>query len=322
MRRSRILVLTTLALLAAAGPAAAAGKAGTWWVAADGWFAEPTGADLDVAFKQSGALVGGGGVETSRYDSDFSGRIRAGWRESEAGGNGYSVSYWTWKDTSSYDESGVLNPIVSDPFFGFSFADRVRADGEAEATILDLALSRRMVATKKSSWSWTAGLRYASFEQSWDVENYDSALVSPGPVETVAIDLQSQGWGMTLGFAGQYLWHPRIRTYARAQAGLIQGRTDATYHDRGFDTFSSTFLTTAIERDPGESRIYQQLDMEARVIFNVWKTLDVSLGYQFFNWDDAGQADRFLDDIKSGPVSTSGNVAFSGWVLGVSYVFD
>ena len=119
-------------------------------------------------------------------------------------------------------------------------------------------------------------------------------------------------------------WHKKWRTTARAQIALIRGDTDASYLDRfiEFDPNSATFIPfrSKIERD-SDDRVFSHLELEARVSYNVWRTLDVSLGWWILRWEEAGEVDRFLDDFQAGPAFRREDVAFAGLTLGVSYWF-
>lgn len=326
MRRFPAFAIALLALLpfTFAGTAEAA-EPGTWWVAGDFWFAEASNLNLDVAVAEDRSLATGGRIVGLDFCQEFSGRLRGGWRPDDATKNGYSISIWNWDNDESLEKGGGVMPVVSDPFFANISSESVKSDASVQTTILDLMLSRRLAATRKSSWNWGIGLRYASYEIDWATDYFDSSLVPSGPRESVEIGVESSGIGFTAGIGGTYNWSPRWRTHGRAQIALLDGETEARYTDRGYidDPILGLlgFFTTALER-PGDDRVFHQVEVEASITYQIMEGLDVSLGYALLNWADAQQVDRLLDDVQGGLSFTRDDVAFDGFVLSVSYVFQ
>jgi hypothetical protein len=294
---------------------------GQWWAGADLVFAEPSNLNGDVAYDFSGGIFSGGPVISHDFDTELSGRIRGGWKDRDPSGNSYSLSWWSWDNDTSLEEGGGVQPIVSDAFFANSFADRVESDMSLKASILDLMVTRRLAATKRSAWFWGFGVRRSEVEQGWSVEYFDAGTPVVGPEESIDISVDSDGLGLTAGIGTTFSWHPRWRTHARAQFALLKGTTDASYTDRGYDTlFTNTFLTTSSERS--DDRVFQQIEVEAKVSFTVLTGFEIYLGYWFMNWGDALQVDRFLDDVQGGTASTREDLAFDGIVVGGTFTFE
>jgi len=327
--RAPVTITRTLAILAllasGAAPASAGWRDGRWTAALDGWFASPANLSLDPAIEFDTRLDNGGDVLGLDAGQAYSTRIRGGWRDG-SNENTYSVSWWSWDDDASLRKIGFMIPTLSDPFFGNVLAIRgVESAARIQARILDLTLSRRLAATKKANWQWGVGLRRATYDQEWDTDylDIDPNTFFPFVEEMVTVDVDSKGIGMTAGVGGSYQWHKRWRTTARAQVALLRGDTDAHYTD-AFEERDPNVgvinLFSRIDRD-GEDRIFKQLELEARVVYNVWRTLDVSLGYWFLDWSDVVQVDRFFDDVQGGPAFRREGIAFDGVVLGASYWF-
>jgi len=301
----------------------AAPEPGTWWVGADAWLAELVNVNLDVALRNDPSLTSGGEIVALDYGPEFSGRIRGGWQAKEASENSYSLSYWSYDQGESVSASGGVLPVISDPLFGNFNSQSVESTANVKSAMLDLILSRRLAGSRKAAWTWGVGLRQASFEKDWIIEYTDSVVVPSGPRETVRLDLESKGVGMTAGVGGSFNWGHKIRTLGRVQAALLRGDTDFAINDRGFndDILVQAFQTTGIERS-GEDRLFQQVELEARVIYRVWKTLDLSLGYMFTDLGEMSHVDRFLDDIQGAPGAFTNNASFHGIVFGASYLFE
>ncbi len=322
MRRIPLKALCAASALLLAASQAPAAPVGAWWVGGDLWFAEPTNLNTDVAFDFQGGVFSGGETISSDFDPELSGRIRGGWRDRDTSRNSYALSWWSWDNDDAVSEGAGVQPILTDPFFQNTFADRVESDVNIKASLLDLMALRRITATKHSAWYWGAGLRIASFEESWTTEYFDAGMPVTGPEESVDIDVESKGMGFTAGVGTTYSWHPRWQTHLRAQVALLKGDTDATYRDRGVVNIppSSVFLTSIVERS--DDRVFQQLELEGKVSFTVIPNFDVHLGYWLLSWGDAVQADRFLDDVQGGAYSGRDDLAFDGFIVGATWTFE
>jgi hypothetical protein len=332
MRRFFPLAPAVLALFPfTVATASAASDSGSWWLAADAWFAELSNVNLDVALETDLTLDSGGEVIGLDYGAEFSGRIRGGWQSDDPSSNGYSIMYWSWDEDESIDEGRgdeTVFPTLSDPVLANSISGRVESEVNVQAMILDVMMSRRMLATRRASWTWGAGLRYAKMEQEWDtlyVDPFD--LGDPNRAESVAISSESKGAGLTGGIEGSFRWHRRLRTSGRVQFALLRGEMEAKYRDEGFLQRRNRLFVhrrtvkTGIDRDD-EDRVQQQIELEARISYRVWRSLDVSLGYWFLNWSDVLQVDRFTDDWQGGLSFEQEGAAFNGFVFSVSYLFE
>lgn len=319
-----LIVLVISAAIAA--PAAAGVKDGQWWGAVDGYWAEPTNLGLDPGVKFNVRLTDGGSVMTVPFDHEFSTRLRAGWRDGD-GENTYSVSLWKWDHGTSMSDRALVIPTLSDPVFGNVLGAKVESEAAVTAKTLDLMVSRKLASTKKGSWFYGIGLRRATFRQDWNTDYFD---IDPNFFtlfieEHVDIKVKTEGTGITAGLGSSYQWSRKWRTSARAQLALLQGTTDSGYTDQFISLDPNapggfTLLIAQLER-ANDRRVQQQIELEARVSYNVWRTLDVSLSYSFLQWSDVSQFDRFFDDVQSTPQFRRENVAFQGLALGVSYWF-
>lgn len=321
MRRSLRATLILLALSPGAPTLARAALSdGTWWVAADGVIGQPSNLNLEAAIADRGAYARGGEVFNIGFDPTFSGRLRFGWRAAE-GENSYLASWWVWQGDETIGSGGGVIPTLSDPgYTANDFSNSFESHANVRANILDLLLSRRITGGKKGSFHWTTGLRHAEFEQHWDTDYFEPDPTIPlNREEHVRVDVDGKATGVTLGVAGTYQWAKRWRTIARAQIALLKGSMDSRYVDTDFRSLGPPFTKTAIFQE-GPDRINQQLELEARVSFNVWEGLDVSLGWWLLNWSDVNQVDRWMD-FSGAPSFTRQGVAFDGWVIGVAYAF-
>ena len=331
MRRWQLVPLAILTVLIfSASAASAAMKDGTWWVALDGWYAQPSNLDLDVAIqdKHDGDptdISAGGEVIGIDFSQGLSGKLRFGWR-APGDENAYYVSWWKWSHDESMEKRGGFLPILTSPYILWhaGYSDRVESSANIDAETLEVAMSRRMVSTKKAQWYWGVGLRSSSFEEQWGTDyfgpHYDPNVPGTFHQENVRINVKSKGIGIAGGIGSTYQWRKRLRTSFRAQMVILRGTTDAHYVDADLLSLGPPFDTATLDRK-GSERTFQQWELEARVIWNVWEGLDVSLGYSFLNWADAMEVDRYVDDVYGGPFFGRHGVAYDGWVLGVAYAF-
>jgi len=322
MRPSSLIPRTLIllgAILAAAAPAQAGLKDG-WWVGLDGWFARPENLVLDPGVQFNTKLDDGGNVLSVPFDYEYSTRIKGGWRN-PGGENIYSVSWWAWDHGSSLVDRTLVIPTLSDPVFTNLLSAKVDSDANLKTRITDFTISRKLTSTRRGAWYYGVGLRMASFRQNWDTLYYD---IDPNnftliPEEKVGINVFSKGTGLTVGLGSSFQWAKRWRTTARAQVAMLAGETDASYQDKFVDPTGALFIAQ-LKRN-NDRRVYQQIELEARVSYTVWKTLDVNLGYTFFQWNDAMEVARFFDDVQSAPEFHRDNIAYQGLTLGVSYWF-
>lgn len=324
--------LAAALLLVAAAPAEAATRSNTgWWVGVDGWFAQPGNLDLDTAVQDktdgdpTNSTVGGDLIGID-YGMELSGRLRFGWRDTGADRNSYFASYWWFDRNESMHQNGGMIPILIDPFLHLtsnSFSSRVESSANVKARILDLMLSRRLYGTKKSTWTWAAGLRNAKYEQTWGTDYFE---VDPNAgftffhEDSVNIHTQSTGTGITIGLGSQYQWPHKIRTTLRVQTALLRGGDDSKYEDVDLGSLGPPFDKSRLHRIDAQ-RVFQQWELEARVVYNVWRTLDVSLGYSFLDWQDVVSSDRLVDDVNGTPALERKSISFDGIVLGAVYSF-
>jgi hypothetical protein len=324
MRRfSPCSLLILILILAAISPTEAAGKPGTWWGALDAWNSELVNVNMDVGLTEDPGLTSGGSVVAHDYSAEFTGKIRAGWRAKDPTENSYTISYWNFDEGDSLDHFGGILPAISDPLFGNFSSSSAHSEVNVKASVLDLMITRRLAGSRKATWYWGAGIRKASYEQDWMIQYFDSSLGLGGPRETVKIGLESDALGMTAGIGGVFTWNSWLRTSARAQAALLSGETDFSLVDRGFndDILVLAFQTTGIERK-GEDRLIQQLEMEVRVLFRVWRALDLSVGYTFINLGSMAQVEKFFDDFQGAPGGSRRDAAFHGLTIGAAFSFN
>jgi len=326
MRQAPALARTVVALaviLIVASKAEAGIKDG-WWGSIDGYFAQPANLNLDAGVKFNANITDGGTVISVPYDHEYSTRLRGGWRD-EASENNYSISWWAWDHGASITDRTLVIPTLSDPFFGNTLSAKVVSEAATKTRVIDLAMSRKITSTKKGSWFYAAGLRLASFRQDWntDYSDIDPNTFTLFTEEKAQVGVFSSGAGITAGLGSVYQWSKRWRTSLRAQVAMLSGETDAEFIDKfiELDPNGGVNLLEAQLRRDGDKRVYQQLELEARVSYNVWKTLDINLGYNFFQWNDAMEVAHFADDVQSTPLFRRDNIAYQGATLGVTYWF-
>lgn len=328
------LMAVTLLLAASFGQPVQAAPSGQWWVGGDMLFTEPTNLNSDVAFKFDPNGFSGGEVLSHDFDTELSGRIRGGWKNRDATENSFSVSYWVFSSDSSLDGRNV-QPIVTDALFGKPFAETVESDMDLDVSILDVMLSRRLTATRNSAWFWGIGVRRAEMEQNLSVDYLDPLTFlsadpnvvtfdpNTTPTEAIKTNVDVDGIGLTAAIGATFSWHPRWKTHARVQFAMLKGETTANWRDRGWDDFFSsppTFQVSRAERT--DDRVFQQLELEAKVGFTVLSGFDLYLGYWLMNWQDVVQVDRFTDDFQGGFVSAREDLSLDGIVVGGSFTWE
>jgi len=213
MRRLRATLgtLVTIALFMAGGvPAFAAGGAGQWWGAVDGYWAQPLNLGLEPGVYFNTRLTDGGKVVTVPFDREFSTRLRGGWRDAQ-GDNTFSVSYWTWDHAASIDQRRLIIPTLSDPVFGNVLYARLESDAAITTRVADFMVSRKLASSKKGTWFYGVGLRHATFEEKWNNKGFD---IDPNSFvlfveEQADIKISTQGTGITMGLGSSFQWLAR-----------------------------------------------------------------------------------------------------------------
>lgn len=261
------------------------------------------------------------------WDEDFGGRAGLGYQW--ATGNSLVVSYWGYEgevDASGSSAPGdslafAIGPPVFDAGSGELVGDvgdpgffAVRTEVRAETG--DLTFARRHELADAFSMEWSAGARWARYEETHD-GSYDEDG-SPAGLDSFAADKRLEGemFGVRLGARGAY----RVGSVSLSSSlafsmldGELTGESSLTPNGSANSDLSPS---RAVLEDDGRSGSIRDFDVRA-----AWHApgdrVQVSLAWEQSRWEEIA-ADR-LRAVSGAATALSprDEVTFSGVKLGV-----
>jgi len=272
------------------------------------------------------------------WSSGPAGRVGFGYRW--ASGSSVSLAVWRYDDDASLDADGpaggfldfTIGPSV---FVGgnlVSFGDPGHAafDASIEATTVDVAFARRHELSDTLAVEWSAGLRFASFDENLN-GSYDLCASSgctggtflPGEVVYDADrSTESSMLGVRTGVTGRYRLSPSMAVRSGIAVSLLTGDLESTSGLTPSGTVNTaTEPATRFVEDESD-RSGQIVDLDLGLEFDVVRDrLRLSVAWEHSVWDGIAR------DLARNPPgqfainASRDSVSFTGLRLGVSYRF-
>jgi len=281
-------VLATVAMVGAATPACAAGDEDYqgWFLTLDAALTQPT--SLDQHFANHITFPGAGIDDQSERlvldnDADLTGALKFGY--GFGNGNGaLQVSFWSFDNEDTIEDSlpgGVYPTLFGYGYYGGMYIYNsggvlFRAKAKTKATTFDVDYLRSYAVGKKTTVTWLAGLRSATFEQIQDFDGYDGTYYY-----SQHKNFKSTALGLRLGAAVNFGFTEHFSLAGSTAFSFLQADTKGDSNQNFVDTDPSLFETNHGEDNNirGEIRDY---DLKA-----VWTygKLDYFVGYSMSNWD-------------------------------------
>ena len=190
------------------------------------------------------------------------------------------VSYWTFDhdDKMTGTVAGYLSPTLFG--FGYNYVYLYNAAGvdftatsKVKAHAADLDYVRTLVTGEKSSLSWLAGLRVASYEEDQGFEGLDGIHDY-----AQAKHLKSNGVGPRVGAIANFGFTKHFSLESSVVMSFLQSDTKG---DASLDIISSATRQT---REAKDDHIRGQImDFDARAVWS-YGPVDYYLGYSMSSW--------------------------------------
>lgn len=314
-------VLALLAVAAAAAPARAAGDEDFkgWFVTLDAALTQPNGLEQQYAYNHT--FPAAGTVNTKRLifdnSSDFTGAIKFGY--GFGGGLGrLQISYWGFdnEDTENKTVTGELIPTVfGNGYYGMSIYDGgsgigVQAKSKVKAGTYDIDYLRSYGVGKKTTVTWLAGLRSATWEETQDVV---ADNIEYGYTYQQHKHFKADGFGLRLGAAVNFGFTEHFGMEGSTAFSFLQAKSDGD----AFQQFANGNLETITAKDDhirGEIREY---DLKA-----VWNygMMDYFIGYRMESWDGL-VTDPVLETGFNSSLQGRDTMSFNSLHAGVTFKF-
>lgn len=228
-----------------------------------------------------------------------------------------TLSFWNYDEDASRTAMDAVDgflPAFPNADLGADFADRLDGISSLQATVIDLTWSRPFAKTEDSTWNWQIGLR------SWQQEQ-ETLLTTDLDPETQSfedqqhLDSDADGLGILVGFSGEYHFTERIFGSTNLKLAFLTGSVDVFNREDAFGEMLDTTMNSA-------DRNFRQMDLDTRINFNVVGGLDLFIGYQFKQFDDAVTNFNYVDDVQEGLLrAATTNTSFSGISFGANFFF-
>jgi len=281
-------VLAALAMVLAAAPARAAGDEDYkgWYIGLDLALTQPNSLDQHYA----NYIEWPGGTVPDRIerlvmdnDADLTGTLKFGY--GFGNGNGaLQVSFWGFDNEDTIEDS--LPGSVYPSLFGYGYYGGAylynsagvdfRAKAKTKASTFDVDYLRSYAVGKKTTVTWLAGLRSATFEQIQDFAGTDDGGYY---VYTQHKNFKSTALGLRLGAAVNFGFTEHFSLAGSTVFSFLQADTEGDSNQ--YIPYYDVYETNHGEDDNvrGEIREY---DLKA-----VWTYghMDYFVGYSMSNWD-------------------------------------
>ncbi len=256
----------------------------------------------------------GGNLVTIDFGSGTAVGGHLGWKGSQGD---LTLAFWSYDEdaaTTAIDPTNGFLPAFPNADFGDDFADRLDGSSNTETTIVDLIWTRPFAEADHSHWSWSIGLRSWSLEQ----DTLMTTDLDPGTDtfdDQVNLHSDADGIGLVAGIGASRELHKRLTGSANVRMAFLTGSIDASNVEDAFGSILTTVLDDA-------DRNFLQLELEAQLAIRLGAGLDLILGYEFRQFEDATTAMFFRDDVQEGALeTTTSDLTFAGFTYGLSYQF-
>ncbi len=276
----------------------------------------PRVSNLD--FRLATNSSGGEGVRLE-FDRGGEARYQIGWLLPGRKGS-VGITYWEYAEsasTSRLEGATVFTPTS----FLLPDIDRAGVASVAEvlARAVDIGYARDFKADEKFRAAWSLGLRYFRYEHRMAALY---AVLGGGPGDLAGEEVESTGVGPRVGASFQYWFTRRWSLSGSAALATLFGASDhsnvSITNVAQTDTCPSPMppcRETTFNESRGESRTYDQIDLDLRVGFLAWRQLEVTGGYRVSHWHDARTRQGFDGSFEVE------RVTFDGPYLSVGYRF-
>jgi len=310
------MLLTLTAACAVTGASAASDQG--WFVALDLALAQPR-FEQDYA-QQIDSTVSP--VQSIRHvldgDTDLAYRFGFGYGFGPERGD-LRVTYWSFDGSDGADRSmnGFVDPLVFGegyygPYYDLYDAGGVGTDAstDVKAVTVDLDYSRAVTQGRRFRLSWLAGLRYAGYEETRELEA-DDAIIT---IEQEKV-IDSDAYGLRAGAEAEYAFGSVFSLTGKAAISLLQSKTDATAGQEIFDSAGGGLLVAETSTIASEDRNGLILDLG---VIGAWRLrqADVLFGLEYSQWSGLTE-----DPIPAEGAGSRDAVSFTSVTLGMRYWF-
>lgn len=263
----------------------------------------------NLDFRLASNTAGGKGVRLE-FDRGGEAVYQVGWLLPGRRGS-VAITYWEYGETeTAHEELGTASFAPS----GFLDAVANRGQVDAGAIVLarsvDIGYGRDFRSSERFRASWSLGLRYARYEHRLEAEYLDTG----GALNDRALEeVESAGVGPRVGASFEYGFNRRWLLAGGVGFATLFGSTD--HSNVSTTAIGTPSVATAFNEERGRSRTFDQVDLDLRVLFLAWRSLQVSGGYRVSHWYDARTRERF-----DGAFEVE-RVTFDGPYLNVGYRF-
>lgn len=330
-------VMLTGALLAAvATPAAAGGDESGFFIAPEATYFTFTNTDYNYAtVGPYDADYLDGRVERLNPDYELGWRLGLGYRWDN---NWDFTARWTHTDVESSDSVQATGDnylfLDHDPFEYYNdfYNGYAEANASEQLDSFDLTVGRTFTSDGGHSARFFAGLRYARFDQSFDVlyvDNDDSAFEDDDDAYSSFMDSTWDGWGVIAGAEGHLAIGEKKEWsfYGALTFGVLMGNTDqkrvdADWYYSDYPNLSDAYdiiIDTHDSFDSTTTVIEAQAGVEWARQFESVK-FGIRFGWEIQSWSGIGTLQHYLGyDQSSGRADSTGDIGVSGAFLRASW---
>lgn len=253
--------------------------------------------------------AGGEGVRLE-LERDGEVEYQVGWLLSGRQGK-VSITYWEHGQDEGTGREASTDVFSPTPFVeAVSDRGQVRAEAAIRARSVDIAYARDFKSDEKFRATWSLGLRWFRYEHRLEAR-YVAAAGTPSDVALE--EVESTGVGPRVGASFQYYFTRRWSLAGGLGLAALFGSTD--HSNVSVTNVFTSSEAIGFNEQRGQSRTFDQADLDLHVVFLAWRGLEVSGGYRVSHWFDART--RVLFDSSS----EIERVTFDGPYLNVGYRF-
>lgn len=314
-------LLAVFAIVAAAAPARAAGDEDTkgWFLTLDAALTQPNG--LEQQYGYLGEMTGPG-VALERLvmdnDSDFTGTVKFGYGFGDGLGK-LQVSFWGFdnEDEAAGNLTGGLVPTV----FGYGYYGMyiygypgygidVRAKSKVQATTLDVDYLRSYAVGKKTTVTWLAGLRSATYEETRD---FVGTEVYYNYTYQQHKSFEADAMGLRLGVAAKMDFTEHFGLEGSTTFSFLQASTEG----ESSQIFPGGYQETFRGEDDNVRGEMREFDLKACWSYGM---MDYFVGYRMETWDGL-VVDPVLATGFNSSLQGRDSVSFNSLHAGVTFKF-
>jgi len=219
---------------------------------------------------------------------------------------------WRWLNTKSTDSfsagAGTYWAALNHPSASYIYS-ALQADGEITLNVVDLDLLIPVTTPGSALVNLFGGLRYAGYENTLNA-NYDAGT------SIVNRSSENQLFGLRGGVEFDYpLFGDNLSLQGGAAVSLMAGESK----------FNQTESLVPLTLDLKQNSIVPGFDVDLALNYSLnlaHTAVDVFVGYEFMQLNNAVFNQNFVDDINDGAqVNDAMNAAFHGAKFGLSVTF-